>query len=328
MLIIHIGLPKTGTTSLQRHTFSKLTNDGFIDAYNPPAIMRSLEAFRRGDRQPISELRSYFFNAQRTMISLESLVGMNPGSWRERLDLNREIFPPTTRILITVREPAEYLRSVYQQNIAQGNVISEKEYFLTREFYDAVEPMCRHRLGEIFSVDDFSYRTLLNGYAESFERVVAVPISQVGNLNFLSELGFNLSPIQLRDLGKRHDKGPIENRSFSVRAMKMTFWREQWLNTLGLQSRWAVTAQNNFFADAQKIAARPSAMQRIASAVLPRWRAIMVRGIDRCLPYEKFELATNTPQGRHASDNRSVYGLIEDEGVNSLTLHRGNTLPL
>lgn len=329
MLIIHIGLQKTGTTSLQRHTLSLLKDKGFIDDYNPPDILGKLEAFRRGDRSPISELRSYFLDAQRTMISLESLVGVNPGNWRERLELNREIFPSTARILITMREPAEYLRSIYQQNIAQGNIISEKQYFLTREFYDAAEPMCRHRLGEIFSVDDFSYRTLLNGYAESFDRVVAVPISQVSSLKFLSKLGLNLSPSELRDLRERHVKGRIENRSFSKRAMGMTFWREQWLNTLGLQSRWAVPAQNNFLTEVQKINVRPSVVQRIASVALPRWRSVMVRGLDRCLPYQKFELAPDTPHGSHATDNQNVYSLIQDGDVNCcFTLHHGSAVPL
>lgn len=326
MLIVHIGFGKTGTTSLQRNVFSRLVGEGLVDAYNPSEIAWPLEFFRRGDRSQIPLLRDYLATTRRLFISMESLIGWNPGDWPERFEMNREILPSDARILITMRDPEAYLRSAYQQNVAQGNVRSEAAFFLTQEDYRTAQLIARPRIAEIFSVDDFSYRAVLGDYAGAFERTIAAPISAIDDLGFLPALGIEASPEQLERLRAAMRAGAVENRSFSATAMALTLWRERWLNAFGLQSRHVAPLQNSFAAVNAEWKAERSAAQRLV-ARLPSWRTLMTRGLDRVAPYRRFELGADTPRGRHHADNQRLYAAIQNSPGGFLRLDRGQRPP-
>ena len=78
-LIIHIGLGKTGTTTLQTHLFPDLTkNKGFL--YNPKeflAIASKKYNYSEQDRLKFLTL----CNSSDILISAENIVGWNPRNW-------------------------------------------------------------------------------------------------------------------------------------------------------------------------------------------------------------------------------------------------------
>lgn len=325
MLIVHIGFGKTATTSLQRKVFEHLTADGAIASYNPPDMRTPLEHFRRGDRSTIPDLQAFFATSDNMLISLEALLGWDPGTWDTRLEMNKAIFPADSTILITLRDPESYLRSVYQQTVAQGNVVPETSFFLVKEDYDRVRNVSRPNVADIFSVDELDYRHIIDAYAAHFAKVCVVPISATGQLDYLAPLGIPLTEERLSHYRREMTSGAVDNRSFSARAMAFTHWRERWLNVLGLQSRFTVL--QSFPITSERVAKprKRSLMQRIVGR-LPTWRKFITRTFDRVMPYTKYTLAPNTPRGRHFDANAAIYKQIAALPAGYLLLEQGNTL--
>jgi len=322
--IVHIGFGKTATTSLQRKVFEKLRAIGSI-SYNPSEVRKQLEHFRRGDASTIKSLQSYFNENSDIVISLEALLGWDPGVWRERLEMNKKVFPADTSILITIRDPESYLRSAYQQTVAQGNVIAEGAFFLKEEDYARVRQMRRPIAGEIFSVDDLDYKGIINAYSECFSQVCVVPISRIANLNYLQKLGIKLEHHKLRQLSEDMRASDFHNRSFSKLAMRITHWRESWLNVLGLQSRFTVLTSYPFSLTLPQKLRQRSILQRAAGR-LPTWRYLVTGIFDRVVPYSAYELEPETPRGRYFHANMEVYNKISSLESGFLFLENGKVL--
>ena len=311
-MIVHIGFGKCGTTSLQRHVFARLTEMGLISDYNPDEIKGSLGLFRRGDTSQIPALRAFFERqrGQKILVSLESLIGWNPAIWQERLAMNREIFPEGSTILITIREPESFMRSFFQQNWHQGNVVPPEQFFLSRADYDRARLTSRFQIAEIFSVDEMNYREIVRDYARAFSKVVVVPINRVNELEFLGDLSLSADPEQIAILQNYMSSGSRENRAYSRTAMILTRGREQLLNGLGLKSLSEIDRdyRQRFLKRPRQAAptelGRRAAHRGLALLRLPRWRWLMHRVVDRLWPYASYKLPPECPRGVHHEDNK------------------------
>ncbi len=311
MLILHIGFGKCGTTSLQKHVLPALEDMGVVDSYNPVEIKTALGLFRRGDRRQIPVLRRFFETHadRKILISLESLIGWNPAIWQERLDMNRAAFPADTILLITLRDPEGFLRSFYQQNLHQGHVVPPEEYLLGRANYDAATLTARPQIAEIFSVDDFHYRSIINDYAAAFSKTVVLSAKNLNTLDFLPALDIQPSADQLEQLRRNMNTGGVENRAYSKTAMAMTLGRERLLNKMGLKTLSSYDHDYRIrFLAPPATGKRASLPRRILRRVLrifrlPRWRSLMSQGLDKMVPYKPYILPTHIPRGIHFEDN-------------------------
>lgn len=138
-VILHIGLPKTGTTTLQNEVFSKQKNHLFC--YNPPKIIRALvEAillldFGMLEERDIERLRDLLdveldeLTSEVVFISNELLsMRLHRFDCKNRATFLVKIFPQAI-ISIVFRHQPELLRSLYQQSVAQGYLLEPKDVF-------------------------------------------------------------------------------------------------------------------------------------------------------------------------------------------------------
>jgi len=138
--LLHIGLPKTGTSALQRHYFSEL--DGAEISYNPPAIVGALtEALKLldfGMWQPKDEqlLRDVLAEQERPIAPAKILISLETLSQRlgrfdfvQRGEFLKSIFPQATVLLVLRHQPA-LLRSLYVQYLHQHFILSPDEVFV------------------------------------------------------------------------------------------------------------------------------------------------------------------------------------------------------
>jgi hypothetical protein len=146
------------------------------------------------------------------LISLESLVNWNPHHWITAAEKNLKMFGKEALILITVREPIAYMKSIYQQKVHEGNVVSPENFFVNSlEYSQLKSSLCERKL-EYFDVDSFDLSKLHKIYTERFEKVVFVPFEKIAEMNFLKEI-YNLSDNQTKILRQKFTQNQAYNRA-------------------------------------------------------------------------------------------------------------------
>jgi len=211
--VVHIGLGKTMTTTLQN------------DIY--PELLRILKLNRNNEikkvdlaAQAVDDLAFDFKDLKKInggLYSCESLYGWDPDFWLRGSEVVDYVFGKESTIIITLRDPKDLLRSVYQQSYAEGHFKSIDDFFDLEK--------CRsiskyRRSGECFCLENFSYEYLINIYRKKFKEVYVVPYEFIPSLNFLRDI-YNLDDITHSILRDRFKKSKKNNSSYSNISMKL-----------------------------------------------------------------------------------------------------------
>ena len=161
------------------------------------------------DVSPISK------SEENLIIADERLVGWNPYNWKSYADANLKMFGNDTTVLITLREPLDYLNSMYKnQCLVHGNLMTADEYFALHENYNIEDK-------KIFYIENFSYKKLKELYEARFEEVIFLDYKNIKDMNFFQKY-FNLSNDAKDQLKKAYQDTP-PNKSFNSNfANKLT----------------------------------------------------------------------------------------------------------
>lgn len=135
--ILHIGLPKTATTSLQSNVFPELIKLRPHINYNDPIIIQDLYLYMRGmlNEDRLDVLKSKL-SAKNNFISFEFLVNSNPRQWESSAEKIFNLFGNQTTILITVRDSESFMRSIYLQSLHENNIRLPRDFFVNSKDYD------------------------------------------------------------------------------------------------------------------------------------------------------------------------------------------------
>jgi len=325
--IVHIGLPKTATTSLQRHVFPHIPELRTDIKYNERFIIHALRGPLQHDTSRAEELDFRdSVNSGGHFISLEHLVGWSPRNWEEAADRNLRLFGRDATVIVSVRGTEAYLTSVYQQMIHQKNICKPEDFFLSGGKYDAVLPFIAPAILSRFDVDSFDLTYLHKLYSARFERCFFIPFDRIDNLKFLEEI-FDLSDVELQYLADKLKRGRKVNRGYSATAMALTFKREDALRATGLMSLGsdysAIELARQYSKQSEMNSVRvsaPTLFQKILffpRRLLQRairwttWRYWMQNVVDNVIPYRKYQL----PDGVYRN---GVLAAKNDEFVKSL----------
>jgi hypothetical protein len=336
MLIVHIGLGKTATSTLQQSTFPWLVQNGFIDRFTDPRVE---ELVRRFDEEPDFKLDiplSETYRDSSCLVSNESLVGWNPAFWEQSFERNKKLFGAEAVILITVRDPVSYLTSLYQQSVQEGNVIEANKFFLNSEDYYRASRMTRPALREIIDVDKFRLAALVEMYSAFFAKVIVVPYSKIGEMKFLAEFCPVDEPAIKTLTGKY--RSFRSNRSLSDLAMRLTLRRERMLRKIGLKS---LGSCDEYYIDLPEPGNMkpPGKFQRFDELgflqklwqFLPRllgkfrtlwqWNALMAGCLDRVIRHKRYRLPNTVWLGKHLEEN-ARYVLQVEESTEGYKVYR------
>lgn len=321
--IVHVGLGKTGTTSLQGVVFPELARLGHVTSFNPAQLIDAIVThLQKGEPAPLVTLDSAS-SLPGPMVSMESLAGWNPAHWPEHAASTAAMFPRSTTILITLRDPESYIRSVYQQLVSIGNVVPPEKIILGEATYLRTARFSRTCLCETFNVDRLDYQALVNEYTSRFDRVVVVAMSRLADLNFLTDL-CGISEAELCDLRKVFGASRPRNRSYSAFGMALTQLRERLLASLGLKT---LGSHDNFF------------YLNFDPGKAPRWRrwlryatrwSTFIAALDHLgLGRQSYCLPDSIPRGLHFGENRAFITDLEAQasGYRLIGSARGKLAP-
>ena len=297
--VVHIGLGKTATTSLQQNVFPNIPSIRDEVIYNDGALIAQL-SFRNLMTEIEEERFHTAFRLNRNFISYENLVDWNPRNWKAAAEKNLRLFGRDTIIVITVRPTESYLRSVYQQMVHQGDVWSPVEFFVNHEEFDRISPLLPQSGLIKFDVDSFNLELLYQLYSERFSKVVMVPLSTVSKLEFMKKI-FYLNEEEVSFLKSKMKNGKIHNRAYSRSAMALTMKREKLLNRIGLMSFGSAAREivaradiepRSVFRDLKFGDKLRSIPKRIVNRIGRElhWRHFIQNRFDKIVPYRKYSL--------------------------------------
>jgi hypothetical protein len=299
---VHIGLPKTGSTSLQKHVFARLAQQpGFT--YNPP---RLVDYLRRQVSGKTFRLADHIPAGTRLIVSMEDLVGTPPGNWQRRRDINLRIFGAGATILLVLRDPVSYLTAVYQQAVQRGVVVPPDAFFLADGDHERLSRFRNAGFVDIYNVDLFNLERLVDLYAEAFSRIVVVPMEALAGLGFLRR-HLGLDAAAHAELVTALAAGRRLNRSFSATGMSLTFARERLLRRFGLRSLTPLDAHAEQLLERLRAgeggtAGRPSLLARVTD-----WQGFVRHVVDRVMPYRPYRMPEATYLGHDLAANVAFY---------------------
>lgn len=310
-------------------TFPKIASAGLVDAFNPKNVMRLLFLNRLAglNTEQKKEFELEISKYQELLISFEGLSDWNPDNWQSARDENLKLFGPSARILLTIRDPREYLTSVYQQILQEGQVIQPNEFFVNEERYRLVQSAIRRGMLSVYNQDQFDLKRLVDLYLEKFSEVVVVALPKIGTMEFLGHW-FQLSEDLRSQLAEDFSQNTrFSNRAYSNIAVKLTFIREKWANSFGLRSQSThdfklseiMLLQNPIEDKPARAHRKANPLRRLKrklwvwSKRLRRWRYVMQVVVNRALPYERYVLPAGVLDQAVIDKNEAFYQKIASE---------------
>ena len=225
-LIIHIGLGKTGTSTLQKKIFPIITKwknlkywgnedrnkDNIERKILNAELVNHIYKTKLGRACKKIEIRSDYF------ISNEDLSSFRDANYMEEYaEKNLIAFGPEAHIILSIREPRSWLTSLYiQLCIQEKPLIKPEHFFLNNEQYSERLP------NATFNYDKFSYKKLINMYKSRFNKVTYFKYESLKDMDFLKEV-FQLNEEQHREVKHLYLNNRV-NRSigkYSYKILKM-----------------------------------------------------------------------------------------------------------
>lgn len=304
--MIHIGLGKTASTTLQNYVFPKLTEVVPNLSYNDPRVEElCIREYRLGlNKGEENLLGSLLAKNEHNLISYEGLINWSPNLWEHSADRLLSLFGREANIVIVVRDTNSYLTSLYQQKIQEGNIVSPQDYFISHARFKKLISLGAIRSLDCIDPNLFSLEKLYNMYSVRFDKVYFVPVNKVYEFTFLKE-AFNITENDIKILMHSFLNAPRMNRSYSKLAMKLTFYKENILNSFGIRAigsndKYALgMIKDTIDVDVQLkyselrmheiIQQFPSRFFR-KFVVFFTWRHLMQRIVDRVVSYKKYKL--------------------------------------
>jgi hypothetical protein len=312
--LIHIGLGKTATTTMQEYVYPFICKIRPEIKFNDARLQKNIRIFHYCGGNDYLKISKEILANENCLISDESLCNWNPVFWEYSAVKNLEIFGPNAQIIITVRKTEEYLTSIYLQTLHEGNVKLPSSFFVSAEQAKILDGWTSRNSLSYFDVDSFNLIWLKKIYEERFKNVCLVPMHELQNLEFIAR-HYCLSDNELIKIKECFKNAPKKNISYSDIAVKLTLKREKIINKIGLKTNgsndkaWLIFLKTHknmasfeekknsiLLRDlcvSQKILRTPECGYRILNYLMRKllnWRFIMQHIVNNIFPYKKYVL--------------------------------------
>ena len=292
-LLLHVGLGKTATTSLQYSFFKELSHLKKIKYYGPFEINNYFN--RKRDFKyihPYYKVKKKLKGLQMTkysIISYESLSGFffDPFNYEKCAKINQKIFGKKTHILLTIRKPSDFINSLYAQFIRENILKRPEDIFLVKKDYlKKIKKHEKNKKFEYWSYEDLNYENLINIYKNFFKKVTVIKYESIINNSFIKKLNFIA-------LSKDDEKYLL--RSFIKTKTNKAFGFYSIYFLITLEKIFKVSKLNNFIdKTVKKISQKKkkSFLSKILLISIKYLNMVYLTSItlDKVLPYKSFKI--------------------------------------
>ena len=169
------------------------------------------------------------------LVSNKSLVDWNPRNWEKAAKKTLDLFGEDAIIVLTIRDPIDYLTSLFVQKIQEGLIISPYNFFVTSNQYDLLKPYLKDKKNVIYDHQSLDYYRLSNIYKEKFKKVYFLPINLLNTLYPFDRI-FSLNSQEITRCKYTINIAPRINNSYSKMAKKLTFFKHKLSKILYLKN--------------------------------------------------------------------------------------------
>lgn len=219
--LLHIGLAKAGSTFLQNEIFPEIENKLNIKNLNFSNYVDKKKIIKH-PLENLSKLEEKL--PENFILSYERLFSY---SWEfnnihESFELIKNNFSKNTMILIILRNPYDFLNSIYTQSLIHHNskIISPRDFFYNEKNKEI-------RLNDKYNLFNFDYEKLINLYKNYFNKVIIAKYEDIHSLSFLSQL-ISIDDKFLNQL--RLKKNIYYNKSVSEFSVKTILFLNKYIN--------------------------------------------------------------------------------------------------
>lgn len=289
---IHIGFGKCGSSKLQKDIFPAISKIKKLNYWGDEYKNDSLE---RENMQAVllNHVTRTELGKDTRIIKLEKdylISNEELSSYRDAdlidffADNNLKAFGKDSHIILVIREPRNWLSSVYIQLCIHEKPLQKPESFFLNDLeYSSRLP------DQKFNIDKMSYQKIIDKYKGLFEKITFIKFESLGNMKALSEI-FEL------DKDERVFLKDLYNKNFVNKSISKFAYRVLWkLNTiftlfnLSFANKYTNSIyleRSNFkFVDSPKIKHKSYIRQTIRSIFNYK---IFQKYIDKFIKYEKY----------------------------------------
>lgn len=266
-ILLHVGYPKSLSTTLQKNIFLNISKIKDMDFINKKRTQnRYFHVLKSISEKNI--IKDKFKNdfKKKTIISHEGFINFEKNYDKENAKLLFNFFENNVALLIVIRKPSELHRSNFIHKIMELEYLSFEDYKKNTDY---------KKFDVINNIED---------YIKYFKNIIVVKAETLlSDYAFYKEL-FNLSEKQFSDLIKNKT---TFNRSFSNLAIKFTIFIENLFKIFGFSLR----RYQNFLRNIND-----KNKSNVISFILKRakkyfqWRFLIQNVFDKLIPSKKFKL--------------------------------------
>lgn len=218
-LILHVGLGRTSTTTLQKKIFPKLCNiynykyadHSVLEKKNQDLDIKK-KIIKHIERMVLKKKSKALTIQGKVLISSENLSGWNPIFYEQFSEDNLIAFGKNAHVMLVIREPLIYLNSVYNHQVIRAvpNYRKPSNYFIDSR--NLPNTKFSAYAGGNFAIDYFSYKNLINFYRKRFNKVTVVKYESLENMQFLNEF-FPVDNLIINKLKKEYQTNILNYRT-------------------------------------------------------------------------------------------------------------------
>ena len=217
--LLHIGLPKCGSTYLQRVVFPEIEKEMNIKHFKKKEFIdeeKKIINLLHNQKKLENDLPSSFILSYESLYSKTKEFNNIP----ETFELIKKNFSDDTTILIVIRNPYEFLNSIYIQSIQTMNIVRPENFFY-------IEKNNVVRRKDKYNLQDFNYNNLISIYKNYYKKVIVVKYESLHDFSFLKEI-FKINDSFIKKLKEK--KNVVYKKSVSKQSIKLIFFLNKFIN--------------------------------------------------------------------------------------------------
>ena len=286
--LLHIGLPKCGTTFLRNEIFPEIEKKMKIKHLTLSDVLNKKKYYTYRNKTKLKKKlpKSFILSSERLFSRGGEFLEISKSFKYIKRNFSRD-----TVILIILRNPYEFLNSIYCQAIQTMNIIKPEDFFYIEKNNEI------RKDGGKYNLYKFDYDYFVSLYKSYFKKVIVVKYEDLNNYIFLKRI-FNLD---VKFINKLKKKNKIHhNKSISKTTINFILFFNKIINFKSKQNLFKEYTKNIYFDGVERKKSKVNLKKKIGNFLVKQVILIkyflqhkFLRLTDKIFFYKKYYIKKN-----------------------------------